>query len=99
MDWPEAIWDMWMSFENHHGTIEQVNTALMQISSLAEDLARNRLEVSYEDGFKQYRYPDLHGRSDGVRNGRQDSPYRSPRNSLRPLWTSQNIHPRIRRTC
>lgn len=45
MNWPEVIWDTWLSFEHHHGSIEQVNTALTQISILSEDLARRRAEV------------------------------------------------------
>jgi hypothetical protein len=46
MDWPEAIWEMWTLFESHYGSVEQVNTAFNQISTLSEDVTRIRLEVS-----------------------------------------------------
>jgi len=67
MDWPEVIWDMWLSFEHHHGSIEQVNTALMQISVLSEDLARRRAEVSYKGVHIRCYHLDLQTPNDGSR--------------------------------
>jgi len=31
LDWPEAIWEAWISFENAHGTVEELEECLDKI--------------------------------------------------------------------
>ncbi len=31
LDWPEAIWEAWVSFEQLHGTVEQIEEALDRV--------------------------------------------------------------------
>lgn len=44
-DWPEAIWDLWISFETRYGSIESLMTARNKIAELTEALTKKRMEV------------------------------------------------------
>ena len=46
MDWPQAVWSRWISFEEIHGSIEQVVAAHSKVASLSDALARQMAEVS-----------------------------------------------------
>ncbi|KAG7527949.1 hypothetical protein FFLO_06491 [Filobasidium floriforme] len=46
MDWPQAIWSRWISFEETHGSIEQVVAAHSKVASLSDALARQMAEQS-----------------------------------------------------
>jgi len=46
MDWPQAIWSRWISFEECYGAIEQVTAAQLKVAALSDSLARQLADVS-----------------------------------------------------
>lgn len=49
MDWPQAIWSRWISFEERYGTIEQLSAAHLKVAGLSDALAKRMAEVSIAD--------------------------------------------------
>ncbi len=47
LDWPEAIWDAWVSFEQLHGTVEELENALAQIERAQTQVNARRAKVSF----------------------------------------------------
>lgn len=44
-DWPEAVWTAWTLFENLHGTVEEVETALDKIEKAKGAVNARRAKV------------------------------------------------------
>src|ERR1700733_3770771 len=45
LDWPEAIWEAWMSFEHLYGTVQNVDECLDKIDRARTQLNARRLKV------------------------------------------------------
>lgn len=45
-DWPEAIWDAWVTFEHFHGTVEEINAAMDNIEKIRLQVNARRAKVS-----------------------------------------------------
>lgn len=46
LDWPEAIWDAWVSFEQLHGTVEELENALAHVERAQTQVNARRAKVS-----------------------------------------------------
>lgn len=46
LDWPEAIWEAWISFEHLHGTVDQVDACLDKIEKAQYQVNIRRAKVS-----------------------------------------------------
>jgi len=46
VDWPEAIWEAWISFEHLHGSVEQVDTCLDKLERAQNQVNARRAKVS-----------------------------------------------------
>lgn len=47
-DWPEAVWTAWILFENLHGTVEEVETALDKIEKAKGAVNARRAKEAYQ---------------------------------------------------
>jgi hypothetical protein len=45
LDWPEAIWEAWISFEHLYGTVQDVDECLDKIDRARTQLNARRLKV------------------------------------------------------
>ena len=45
LDWPELIWELWMSFEHLHGTVDQVDECLDKIEKAQVQVNVRRAKV------------------------------------------------------
>ncbi|KAK0221961.1 hypothetical protein IW262DRAFT_1448129 [Armillaria fumosa] len=45
-DWPEAIWDAWVTFEHFHGTVEEINATMDNIEKIRLQVNARRAKVS-----------------------------------------------------
>ncbi|KAK0449212.1 hypothetical protein EV421DRAFT_1780622 [Armillaria borealis] len=52
-DWPEAIWDAWVTFEHFHGTVEEINTAMDNIEKIRLQVNARRAKEA-EKASRQY---------------------------------------------
>lgn len=46
LDWPEAIWEAWVSFEHLHGTLEEIESCLDKIEKAQYQTNARRAKVS-----------------------------------------------------
>lgn len=46
LDWPEAVWEAWISFEHFHGTVEQVDACLDKLEKAQYQVNTRRAKVS-----------------------------------------------------
>jgi hypothetical protein len=46
LDWPEAVWEAWISFEHLHGTVEQVDACLDKLEKAQYQVNTRRAKVS-----------------------------------------------------
>lgn len=46
LDWPELIWELWLSFEHIHGTVDQVEECLDKIEKAQAQVNARRMKVS-----------------------------------------------------
>ena len=53
LDWPEAIWEAWVSFEHLHGTLEEVESCLDKIEKAQYQTNARRAKVSLL-GFRYF---------------------------------------------
>ncbi len=47
IDWPEAIWEAWVSFEQLHGSVEQIEDALDRIERARTQVNNRRAKVGH----------------------------------------------------
>ncbi|KAK0464624.1 uncharacterized protein EV420DRAFT_1263469 [Desarmillaria tabescens] len=52
-DWPEAIWDAWVTFEHFHGTVEEINSAMDNIETIRLQVNARRAKEA-EKASRQY---------------------------------------------
>ncbi|KAK0188159.1 hypothetical protein F5146DRAFT_1141608 [Armillaria mellea] len=52
-DWPEAIWDAWVTFEHFHGTVEEINAAMDNIEKIRLQVNARRAKEA-EKASRQY---------------------------------------------
>ncbi|KAK0201693.1 hypothetical protein DFS33DRAFT_1375245 [Desarmillaria ectypa] len=52
-DWPEAIWDAWVTFEHFHGTVEEINSAMDNIEKIRLQVNARRAKEA-EKASRQY---------------------------------------------
>ncbi|KAK0503883.1 hypothetical protein EDD18DRAFT_1411611 [Armillaria luteobubalina] len=52
-DWPEAIWDAWVTFEHFHGTVEEINAAMNNIEKIRLQVNARRAKEA-EKASRQY---------------------------------------------
>ena len=45
LDWPEAVWEAWISFEQLHGSVEQLEDALDRIERAQTQVNNRRAKV------------------------------------------------------
>lgn len=45
LDWPEAIWEAWISFEHLHGSVDQVNACLDKVEKAQYQVNVRRAKV------------------------------------------------------
>lgn len=45
LDWPEAIWEAWVSFEHLYGTVEEVDSCLDKVEKAAYQVNARRAKV------------------------------------------------------
>ena len=45
IDWPEAVWDAWLSFEQVYGSVEQMEEALDKIERARNQVNARRAKV------------------------------------------------------
>lgn len=45
LDWPEGIWDAWLSFENLHGSVGDLEACMSAIEKLSVTVANRRAKV------------------------------------------------------
>jgi hypothetical protein len=45
LDWPEVIWELWISFEHIHGTVDQVNECLDKVEKAQAQVIAKRAKV------------------------------------------------------
>lgn len=45
LDWPEAIWQLWVEFEHLHGSLEDVEHCLEKVAFLSAKLEKKRAQV------------------------------------------------------
>lgn len=46
MDWPEAIWEAWLSFEHIHGSVQTINDCMDSIEKASARTKAFRAKVS-----------------------------------------------------
>lgn len=46
IDWPEAIWEAWISFEHLHGSVEQVEGCLDKVEKAQYQVNARRTKAS-----------------------------------------------------
>jgi len=46
LDWPESIWELWISFEHLHGSVDQVDECLDKIEKAQAQVNARRAKVS-----------------------------------------------------
>ena len=46
LDWPEAIWEAWVSFEHLHGTLEEIESCLDKVEKAQYQTNARRAKVS-----------------------------------------------------
>src|SRR6266550_1200963 len=51
LDWPELIWELWISFEHLHGTVDQVDECLDKVEKAQAQVNARRAKVSLS-GYK-----------------------------------------------
>jgi hypothetical protein len=57
LDWPEAIWAVWITFEERYGSVDNVSAAKAKVATLTDALNKKRQqEVSSSDGDRRLRY-------------------------------------------
>ena len=49
LDWPEAIWEAWVSFEHQHGSIEELEACLDKVERAQYQINMRRAKVSILD--------------------------------------------------
>ena len=49
IDWPEAIWEAWITFEHLHGTVEEIETCLDKIEKAQFQTNTRRAKVSRDN--------------------------------------------------
>ena len=47
LDWPEAIWEAWLSFEHLHGSVDEVDACLDKIEKAQYQVNARRAKVVY----------------------------------------------------
>jgi len=45
LDYPQAVWEAWISFEEYHGTASQLNHAKARVKKMGEALAKKIAQV------------------------------------------------------
>lgn len=45
IDWPEAIWEAWLTFENLHGSVEDIHTCMDRIERAQQQVNFRRAKV------------------------------------------------------
>lgn len=45
IDWPEAIWQLWVDFEHLHGSVEDLEHCLEKVKLLSLKLEKKRAQV------------------------------------------------------
>ncbi|TFK40639.1 hypothetical protein BDQ12DRAFT_601697 [Crucibulum laeve] len=51
-DWPEAIWEAWISFEHLHGTLEEVETCLDKVEKAQYQLNLRRVKEAEKAAYQ-----------------------------------------------
>lgn len=46
LDWPEAIWEAWLTFEHLHGSLPDVQDCMDKIERAQQQVAARRAKVS-----------------------------------------------------
>lgn len=47
LDWPEAIWDAWLNFEQLYGSVEEIEDCLDRIERAQVQIAARRAKVRF----------------------------------------------------
>jgi hypothetical protein len=45
LDWPEAIWEAWVSFEHAHGSLDEIEGCLDQVEQSQSQINFRRAKV------------------------------------------------------
>jgi hypothetical protein len=45
LDWPEVVWEAWISFEEFYGNVETLETAKTRVGHLQESRAKRQAKV------------------------------------------------------
>ena len=45
IDWPEAIWDAWLTFEQVYGSVEQIDECLDKVEKARNQVTAKRAKV------------------------------------------------------
>jgi hypothetical protein len=45
VDWPEAIWDAWLTFEHAHGALAELEDAMDRVERAQAQVAMRRAKV------------------------------------------------------
>ncbi len=48
IDWPEAIWDSWMSFEHMHGTLTDIENCIIKVEKAQQQTNARRAKVGHQ---------------------------------------------------
>ena len=64
LDWPEAVWEAWVSFEQLHGSVEQLEDCLDRINRARDQTNARRAKVrqAFVTNFTQTIHNDLFNR-------------------------------------